>query len=93
MLALSRTLRAGARRRCRFAASWTGLARGAAFSSKVGTEGMSAPVEQRELALGRGRLAVIGIKRSLLLQQNAGNIEESVGDAANGTAMGVAALA
>jgi hypothetical protein len=36
---------------------------------------------------------VIGIKRSLLLQQDAGDIEESVGDAANGTAVGVAALA
>jgi hypothetical protein len=53
---------------------------------------MSAPVEQRD-GLGRGWLAVIGIKQASSLQQDAGDVKESIGDAANGTSMGVAALA
>ena len=45
------------------------------------------------ISLDSSRLVVIGIERSLSLQQDAGDIEESVGDAANGAAVGVAALA
>jgi hypothetical protein len=46
-----------------------------------------------EIGLGCRRLVVIGIEQSLSLKQDAGDIEESVGDPANGAAVGVAALA
>ena len=62
------------------------------FLKQVGTEGMSVPVKQKELALGYSRPVGIGIEQSLSLKQDAGDIEESVGDPANGAAVRVAAL-
>jgi hypothetical protein len=93
VLALSRTLRAGAKGAGAASRHPGQCLRAVLGGQQVGTEGMSAPVEQREFGLGCGRLAVIGIKRSLSLQEDAGDIEESVGDAANGATVGVAALA
>ena len=89
VLALSRTLRAGA------ASRHPGQRLRAVLCRVTGRDGgMSVLVEQRDCvgSCGDG-LAEIGIEQCLPLQEDAGEGEQPVGDAANGTAMGVAALA
>ena len=82
MLALSRTLRAGALRRGRSAASWTALARGA--ERQAGRdEGMAAAVEPRDdRGLRRLRCAMLGVEKHLPPQQDAGDPQQPVGNAA-----------
>jgi hypothetical protein len=82
VLALSRTLRAGALRRCRDVASWTALARGA--TRQAGWDvGMAAAVEPRD---GRGlcclRHVMIEVEQHLPPQKDAGNPQQPVGDGA-----------
>ncbi len=88
VLAPSRAPRAGTGRRCRCAASRTTLARGA--RPRAGRdEGMSTPGEPRDdRGLRHHRRAVLGVEQGLALQQDTGDPEQPLGDAAQGAAVG-----
>jgi hypothetical protein len=89
---MSRTLRAGARRRCRYAASWTSPARGA-LPVAGGDGEMSCSVEQRDgVWLWLRCLAVIWIEYCVALEQGACESEQPICDTADGAAVCVAAF-
>src|SRR4051812_15929275 len=95
VLAPSRTLRAGAPRRRSAPGPLRGLLdRACARRSadwQVGTEGCRLQSNRRMVLESCLRwLAVVGVEQDLLPQQNAGDPEQPVGDAAQGAAIGVA---
>jgi hypothetical protein len=92
VLAMSRTRRAGARRRCRFAASWTTPARGAL--PEAGRDGgMSYSAEQRDGCWFTASLStVLRIEYCLPLEQDASEPKQPIGDTTDGAAIRVAAF-